>query len=400
MSIANKERPNQFKDYVAQFGAVNYIKSVIKDNSHPDGIILSGQPGSGKTTLASLYVKGTLCLNRQEGEYEPCGECSNCTAKEPYNVTTYRVTEASAFKDVVGDLISLTKAAPIVTEDEIRDDQLRRFIIIDEVQNASRASIGPFLDSLEFSHDKLTIILISMDLTKMDPIVRNAVESRCVELSLDSLSVEDISNKLCNSVTNIKKDCADLIAYLAKGNMRKAWSLIEFFTTQMPIEDLTTDIIYKQKFGGMSRTLFNQVINSLQNSTWANTRSLLKKFSAAEELAVDMFIRTLIAKDLSIDGIQLVSSLSTWYQCMYKAPLESAFLPYQGRLLIDIVEKKQEITMDNKNIEMNITQQLAGITGKSIHIEENKLTHVYNFFKVKSWNDLIKYYAKNNTDSV
>lgn len=48
MNIANINRPKLFSEYLGQKGAVNYIKSAIKNNKHPSGIIISGCPGLGR----------------------------------------------------------------------------------------------------------------------------------------------------------------------------------------------------------------------------------------------------------------------------------------------------------------------------------------------------------------
>ena len=48
MVLANDNRPFKFKDFVGQEGPTNYLKAVIKSNNHPNGIVLSGNPGTGR----------------------------------------------------------------------------------------------------------------------------------------------------------------------------------------------------------------------------------------------------------------------------------------------------------------------------------------------------------------
>ena len=408
--LANQLRPKTFSSYVGQEGDANYLKSVIKSNSHPTGIVFTGSPGTGKTTLAKIYVKATLCENRLEGEFEPCNKCESCKKidsenRNHPNITEHRVTEASAFKEIVSDLIDITKAAPVLTTEEVRDDQRRRFIVIDEVQNASRQSIGPFLDSLEFSHDKVTIILISMDLSKMDPVVKDAVESRCIELNLQSLSEKQITDNIINYYPSIAEKVAELISYLSHGNMRKAWSDLEFFLAQYSVEELTDTIVYNQKFGGLTDFLREELIHNLEDGTWEGTKSIINKFCASEMRAVDLFLKDMLDRTLTYDGIKLVSQLSNWYQCIYKAPLAAMFLPFQGRILVkkdtkDAIVKEtfktvksvQSSTEDINKMKDSLTSQLANITGKSVQVSKKGL----EFLTFKTWRQYLDYYAEDN----
>lgn len=413
MNKANQHSPKLFSEYVGQVGVVKYINAIIKGNKHPSGILISGNPGVGKSRLAHLYVKATLCENRLESDYEPCNNCSSCLSDiekgQHPNITYYRITEASIFKDAVNDLISMTKASPVITHENNRADNQHRFIIIDEVQSASKQSISPFLDSLEFAVENVTVILISMDLNRMDSIVREAIESRCIELSLDKLNAEDISFKLQEIYEELHPDSADLIAYLCKGNMRKAWRYIEFFSAQNSLSVLTSNTISKQFLCGINKTTCQDIINSIENNTWENTLTILKSISSNEEQIIDYFINILIDYDLNINGLNLLSSLSFWLQSDFKIPILSLFKQVQGKQLsgeiknsstllptepVYTVPKVYASSKEINNTTLNIANELARISGKEVRLTKEMIKQPA-YLQFKSWSLFLKAYDSN-----
>jgi DNA polymerase III gamma/tau subunit len=410
MTLANINRPLLFSEYIGQEGSVNYLKSVVEKDKHSNGLLITGNPGIGKTSLAYLYVKATLCEQREEGSSQACGKCPSCLAeieksKHP-NITYYRITEATVFKEAVNDLINITKAPPVVTHDNVRTDNHKRFIIIDEVQSASKQSISPFLDSLEFAVKDVIVILISMNLNTMDSIVRDAIESRCIELTLNSLTTEQISLKLQEVNEDLHPDAADLIAYLAYGNVRKAWSLLEYFSSQFNLEELTDEIISNQKLNGLNQKKCVDILQSLQVSKWEDSEKLINQLLNTSTQSVDYFLTYLIKENLNFEGIKLISALSIWLQSDYKIPITGVFRMFQGSTLIQIdpIEPLPSTSFSSNkppkksslhalNSITFITDRLETISGKSLHIDK---VDPPTFLSFDSWSTFLNIYASNN----
>lgn len=272
------------------------------------------------------------------------------------------------------------------------------------VHNCTRQSVSPFLDSLEFAAPEITVVLISMDLDKLDHIVREAIESRCIELSLDRISSELITNTLISEVEDLHPEAAEVIAYLCKGNMRKAWSLLEYFQAQLPIIELTAEFISGQKMGGLSKDKCLEIVDSLENNTWENTSKLLKIDD--EEQAVDFFLTNIVNEDLNVNGIELISDCSFWLLSDYKTPIGALFRPYQGKKLVGAIIKEVETpplkvvdlptfstTQRQVNIvKQHIADQLINITGKEIKTS----TPECKALSFTKWSQFLKYYANNN----
>jgi DNA polymerase III gamma/tau subunit len=318
------------------------------------------------------------------------------------NITYYRITEASTFKEAVSDLITISKTSPVLTHSNIREDNYKRFIILDELQNASKQSISPFLDSLEFAAKDVTIILISMDLDSMDVIVKDAIESRCIELNLSSLSENLITNKLINTYPKLSNKAAKLIAYLSNGNIRQAWSILEFFNTQISIEEITSDYIAEQKLNNLTQANIELIIDSIQYTCWQNSLSLINKYISDSPSCVDYLIKYLLNENLDLKGIELISSLSFWLQCNYKSPLAALFLPFQNTRLIKETENINTKSSSIKtiystekiltNTAQDIQNQLTKIIGSSVSLNNS----IPTFLQFKKWSQFITNYADNN----
>lgn len=76
--------PRRWDDYfcgsAANQAEVNYLKRVVTQGvkAIPRSLFIAGKSGTGKTSLALLFIKSFRCLRRKPGEYEPCGECESC----------------------------------------------------------------------------------------------------------------------------------------------------------------------------------------------------------------------------------------------------------------------------------------------------------------------------------
>lgn len=83
-NVAYDSNPMYWTEYFGQKKPVELAKQFIAkgiddERGLPRCIFISGPSGVGKTSYVRLLLRSFRCLNRQLGEYEPCGECENCT---------------------------------------------------------------------------------------------------------------------------------------------------------------------------------------------------------------------------------------------------------------------------------------------------------------------------------
>lgn len=75
----------KFSDVLGNEQAVEQVRRLIDNNRLPHAILLHGQPGVPKLTLARVMAQYLHCTNRQNGE--PCGECPSCRQHQSMNNT-------------------------------------------------------------------------------------------------------------------------------------------------------------------------------------------------------------------------------------------------------------------------------------------------------------------------
>ena len=72
--IARKYRPAQFSELISQEHVRTTLENAIVQRRIAHGYILSGQRGTGKTTVARIIAR---CLNCIDGPTaQPCGVCA------------------------------------------------------------------------------------------------------------------------------------------------------------------------------------------------------------------------------------------------------------------------------------------------------------------------------------
>ena len=76
--LALKYRPSQFSELVGQDTLVKTLRNAFLSKRVGHAFLLHGDRGVGKTSTARLIAKALNCLEKKEGDVEPCNACSNC----------------------------------------------------------------------------------------------------------------------------------------------------------------------------------------------------------------------------------------------------------------------------------------------------------------------------------
>ena len=87
-----------FNDYLQQGEEISTIREQIREKRLVHALLIQGEPGTGKKTLARLISSALMCISDRE---VPCGVCSGCRL---------------ALSGEHPDIINIEKGKPLTTE--------------------------------------------------------------------------------------------------------------------------------------------------------------------------------------------------------------------------------------------------------------------------------------------
>ncbi len=266
VSLYRKYRPQDFASVVGQTAAVSILTNALSKGSAGHAYLFSGSRGCGKTSIARIFAKALNCLH--PNGYEPCGQCSNCTAVtagESLDVVEIDGASNNGVENI-RNIRSNVSLAPFSSKHKI--------YIIDEVHMLSQGAFNALLKTLEEPPEYVIFIMATTEPYKVPVTIR----SRCQHIPFHSISTEDISERLafvCRE-EGVSADVEALyeIARQADGALRDGLSLLEQVISAGEITLSNVEAL----LGAGSRSAFERVVQALRTDPPQGYASLKAMF--------------------------------------------------------------------------------------------------------------------------
>lgn len=175
----------KFTDVLGQDGTVSVLKSRLKNGTATDtSYIFSGGAGCGKTTLARIFARATICLNRNPEDPEPCNECENCVAFLEEASPAFRELDAAS-----NGTIDIVRSIVDELDYAVYGSDIRLYLF-DEVHRMSPGAQDVLLKPIE--DKKLVCLLCTTELNK----IRGPIRSRCESHVIRGINTDIIFGRM------------------------------------------------------------------------------------------------------------------------------------------------------------------------------------------------------------
>jgi len=233
-----------FSDFHGNTDIVHKIREMLARDHFPHAVILSGPEGSGKYTLVTMIARAMNCLEPPPGLPDFCCRCSNCVRIAQLEDLDARCAEAVEARDTLKETEKKETRLFIQTHPDvlvIPPDPPQMMIKVDQVRRVieniyfrpaqARERVFIFTDSafmkeaansllkvLEEPPEFATIFLLAENPGELLATIR----SRCMLLSLHSLSLPQVEEYLAKHRSDWSPQQRALVARLSEGAVGRA----------------------------------------------------------------------------------------------------------------------------------------------------------------------------------
>lgn len=250
--LYKKHRPTDFDEMVGQEDAIKSLIAMKKSGDIPHALLLTGETGTGKTSLARILRKKL--------------KCSDIDFKE-VNSAEFRGI------DLIREIQSRKGMAPLKSGGN-------RVILIDEAHQLTTAAQDAFLKLLEDTPSRLYFMLATTDPEKL----KKALLNRCTPIKLRLLTKTELCKLMSDILTKEKseldRDVIKKIAEVSEGSPRQALVILNKVIGLEKKEDQLKAIEsanVKEQGKTVAQALFKK------ETTWKEMAAILKEVDGDPE---------------------------------------------------------------------------------------------------------------------
>lgn len=200
-----------FDSVIGHKEIISHLRNAISMGKVSHAYLFSGEEGSGKNLLATIFAAALQCQRRGT---DPCGVCGSCRKAEGGNHpdiirVTHEKPASIGIEEIRSQLVEDVGIKPYTGPYKI--------YIVDEAEKLTIQAQNAILKTIEEPPAYAVILLLTSNAEALLP----TISSRCVKLKLKAVSDTMIKNYLIDSC-RVPDYQAEMDAAFAQGNVGKA----------------------------------------------------------------------------------------------------------------------------------------------------------------------------------
>lgn len=224
-NLTNLYSPSRYEDVVGQQAACDYLRSLTIGRKVTKNVLLHGDVGSGKTSLATVYARAMLC-ERPTTSGSPCGTCGPCSTplENQPQYFEYDVPVRGGDANSVLAIVSSAKRVSSLEKPAI--------IFFDEAQSLEKAACEALLGNVEKSSQRRAGHDLAFVFATTDPSALSAaLKSRLHPLAIRKLRLADarlLLNRVCQEQgVFVEAEALNFVVRFAGGHPRNLLNALE-----------------------------------------------------------------------------------------------------------------------------------------------------------------------------
>ncbi len=214
-SFSLEYRPHKLEDLIGQESTVRIVSGMFARKKIARSILIHGEPGTGKTTLARIIALYANCL----GDHPPCGSCSSCVRGVENHPDVHEIN--------MGDKTGVDYMRELTSTASYQPQSNFRIFLLDEIHAATKNAFSTLLKPLEEPPPHTIWILITTEPEKL----LDTIYSRCLKLPMRAVPPEDtvkLLSRVCKKEhVKIDKNVLLEIAQMCNGQPRDSLQGLE-----------------------------------------------------------------------------------------------------------------------------------------------------------------------------